>query len=390
MTNGIVNKFPKDVLMYLILKLPIKSILRFKSISKSLYNLMQSSTFINLHLNHTTCTKDEIILFKRSIKEGHNEFRSIMSFLSSYHDNDDFYHVSPDLDVPHLTSTTSCIFHRFIGPCRGLILLTDKVETVLFNPATRNYRLLQPSPYDSPLGFHRSINGVAFGFDSISNDYKIIRLAEVRGEPPFYCYTVVQWRVEIYELSIDSWRDVNHGDLPLPYVHWYPCAELFYKGASHWFGDGRSIEMLAFDVSTETFRNIKMPHTCHSKDRKCYALVVLNEYLTLICYPYPGCKIDPALDFMEIWAMNEYGVIESWTNIHIIPPLVIESPLAVWRNHILFLQSISGHLISCDLNSHEVKELNLDGWPESLRVTIFTQGLTLISKEIQHNRTQLQ
>ncbi|KAK6803143.1 hypothetical protein RDI58_000927 [Solanum bulbocastanum] len=89
--------------------------------------------------------------------------------------------------------------------------------------------LLQPNPYDSPLGFHRSINGVAFGFDSISNDYKIIRQAEVCGEPPFYCCSVIQWRVENYELSIDSWRDVDHRDLPLPYVHCMRVLSCFTK-----------------------------------------------------------------------------------------------------------------------------------------------------------------
>ncbi|XP_060191130.1 F-box protein CPR1-like [Lycium barbarum] len=389
MTDGTLNKFPKDVVIYIILKLQIKSLLRFKCISKSWYMLMQSSTFINVHLNRTTTVEDEIVLFKRSFREEPNQFRSIMSFLSSYHDNHDFYHISPDLDVPYLTTTSSCIFHRFMGPCHGLIILTDQVTTILFNPATRNYRLLQQSPFGSPLGFHRSINGIAFGFDSISNEYKIVRLAEVRGEPPFYCFTMREWKVEVYELSIDSWRDVDNVDQQLPYVHWYPCAELFYKGASHWFGNTNTVVILCFDMSTETFRNIKMPNTCHSKDSKGYGLVILKELLTLICYPYPGCEIDPAIDFMEIWAMMEYGVNESWIKKYTIPPLMIESPLAVWKDHLLFLQSINGHLISYDLNSNEVKELSLHGWPESLRIKIYKESLTLISTEIEHN-TQVQ
>ncbi|XP_009592459.1 F-box protein CPR1-like [Nicotiana tomentosiformis] len=384
MAEGITYKFPKDVVIYIILKLPIKSLLQFKCVSKSWYTLMQSYIFINLHLNRTTTADDEIILFKRSFKEEANQFRSIMSFLSSCDDNDDFYHVSPDLDVPYLTTTTSCVFHRFMGPCRGLIVLMDKVTTVLFNPSTRNYRLLKPSPFGSPLGFHRSINGLAFGFDKIANEYKIVRLAEVRGEPPFYCFTTREWRVEVYELSTDSWREVDDVDQQLPYVHWNPCAELFYKGTSHWFGNTNTVVILCFDMSTETFRNIKMPDTCHSKDRKCYGLVVMKDSLTLICYPYPGCEIYPAIDFMEIWVMKEYGVNESWSKKYTITPLAIESPLAIWKEHILFLQSISGHLISYDLNSDEVKELGLHGWPESLRVTIYKESLTLILKGSEH------
>nr|ABR18785.1 class S F-box protein [Nicotiana alata] len=384
MADGMVKKLPKDMLVYIILILPVKSLLRLKCVSKFWYTLLNSSTFVNLRVNRTTTTNAEIILFKRSFKEEPNQFRSIMSFLSSGHDNYDLHHVSPDLDGPYLTTTSSCICHRIMGPCHGLITLTDSVTAVLFNPGTRNHRLLQPSPFGSPLGFYRSIRGIAFGFDSVANGHKIVRLAEVRGEPPFYCFTMREWRVEVYDLSTDSWREVDNVDQHLPYVHWYPCAELFFKGASHWFGSTNTAVILCFDMSTETFRNIKMPDTCHSKDRKCYALVVMNDSLTLICYPYPGCEIDPAIDFMEIWEMKEYGVNETWSKKYTITPLAINSPLAIWKEHILSLQSISGHLISYDLNSDEVKELDLHGWPESLRVTIYKESLTLIPKGSEH------
>nr|ABR18788.1 class S F-box protein [Nicotiana alata] len=381
MADGIVKKLPKDVVICIILILPVKSLLRFKCVSNSWRTLMQSSTFINLHLNRSTTINDEIILFKHSFQEEPNKFRSIMSFLSSGQDNDDFYHVSPDLDVPFLTTTSSCIFHRFTGPCHGLVVLTDKVTAVLFNPTSRNYRLLQPSPFGSPLGFHRSINGIAFGYDSIANEYKIVRIAEVRGEPPFCCFSVREWRVEIYELSIDSWREVDNVDQQLPYVHWNPCAELFYKGASHWFGNTNTVVILCFDMSTETFRNIKMPDTCHSKYRKRYGLLVMNDSLTLISYPYPGCEIDSAIDFMEVWVLKEYGVNESWSKNYTITPLAIESPLAIWKDRLLLLQSISGHLISYDLNSGEVKELNLYGWPKSLKALVYKESLVLIPNE---------
>nr|BAQ18977.1 S11-locus linked F-box protein type-16 [Petunia x hybrida] len=386
MSDEIVIKLPKDVVMYMLLKFPVKSLLRFKRVSRNLYTLIQSSVLINLHLNRNISANNEFILFKRSLKEEPNLFRSIMSFLSSGHDDYDLHHVSPDLDVPYLTNTGGCTFHRFMGPCHGLLVLTDCEETVLFNPSTRNYRLLQPSPYDSPLGFHRSINGIAFGFDSIGNEYKIARLAELRGEPPFNCFTMKEWRVEVYELSIDSWREIENVDKQLPYVHWYPCGELFYKCAAHWFGHAnRARVILCFDMSTETFRDIKMPNTCHYKDRKCYGLVVLNECLTLICYPYPGCQIDTAIDFMEIWMMKEYGIIESWSMKYKITPLAIESPLAIWKDHLLLLQSISGYLISYDLNSDEVKEFELNGWPESLRVNVYKESLALIPKDREHN-----
>nr|AIK66485.1 S12-locus F-box type-17 protein [Petunia integrifolia subsp. inflata] len=380
MADGIVIKLPKGVVTYIFLTFPVKSLLRLKCVSRNLHTFIQSSAFINLHLNRTSIINEEFILFKRSLKEEPDRFRNIMSFLSSGHDNYDLHHVSPDLDVPYLTTTGACTSHRFMGPCHGLIVFTDGEETeVLFNPSTRNYRLLTPSPFDSPLGFHRSIDGIAFGFDSIGNDYKIVRIAELLGEPPFNCFSTREWRVEVFEMSIDSWREVENVDQQLRYVHWYPSADLFYKGASHWFGNENRVHVIVcFDMCTEIFRTFKMPSTCHYKDKNFYCLVVLNKCLTLICYPYLGYEIDPAIDFMEIWIMKEYGIYESWSKTYRIRPLAIESPLAIWKDHLLLLQSISGYLISYDLNSGEVKEFELNGWPDSLRVTVYKESLALI------------
>ncbi|OIT07881.1 f-boxkelch-repeat protein [Nicotiana attenuata] len=303
MPDGILKKVLKDVVIYILLKLPVKSLLRFKCLSKTWSTLIQSSTFINLHLNRTTTTNDEFILFNRSVEEAPNQFKSIVSFLSSGQDNLDTPPVSPDLYVPYLNPNSSSISHSLIGPCRGLVVLTDTIDTILLNPATRNYRLIRPSPFVCPLGFCRSIDGVGFGFDSITNDYKIVRILHLYGDPPFYDFATKEWKVDLYELSTDSWRELDHVDQQLPYVHRYPCAELSYKGASHWFGNTNTVVILCFDMGTETFRNMKMPDTCHFKDRKWYGLVVLDESLTLICHPYPGCTIEPA-DFMEIWIMK--------------------------------------------------------------------------------------
>ncbi|PHT59650.1 hypothetical protein CQW23_02013 [Capsicum baccatum] len=289
-----------------VIKAPIDVVVNIFDDSSEI-SLAISSTFINLHLN----ANEEFILFKRSYKEEPCQFRSIMSFLSSSHDNDDLRPVSPDLAVPYLSG--SSIFHRIIGPCNGLVALTDAINILLFNPATRHFRLLKPSPFGSPLGFCRSINGFAFGFDLIANDHKIVRLAEVHGEPPFYCYTIREWRVEVYELSINTWREAD----------------------------------------------------------------VMDERL-------PRCVIDIEIDLIEVWVTREYGVNETWCKKYIITPLSIESPLAVWKDHLLLLQSGSGLLISYDLNSDEVKEFNLHGWPRSLRATVYKENMTSIPRGSEH------
>ncbi|MCD9643782.1 hypothetical protein HAX54_031481, partial [Datura stramonium] len=265
MVDGILKILPEVMMIYILMRFQIKSLMRLKCVSKTWYTLLQSSYFINFHLNRTTSAKDEFVLLNRSFQEEPNKYKSILSFLLHVDGHIDLIPVSPDLDVPYLTTTNSCIFHQLLGPCRGLLLLTDSESIVVFNPTTRNYRLLKPSTFTCPLGFYHEIKGVAFGFDSVVNDYKVVRISEVIGDPPFYDFNVRAWKVEVYDLIIDSWRDVEKVHQQLPSLCWYPCSEIFYRGALS-----------------------LMPDSCDFNDGKCYGLIVLNESLTLPCYPNPG------------------------------------------------------------------------------------------------------
>lgn len=178
MTDKTMKILPEDVAIYIFFRLPVKSLSRFKCVTKSWYTLIKSSNFINLHLNRTTTTKDEFILFKRTHKEPQG-FKNILSFLLSADGEDDLDSISPDLDVPYLSTSYGSIFHQLTGPCTGLIFLTDSINFVLLNPATRNYRLLPSSPFVCPRGFYRSIGGVGFGYESVQKKYKVCRISEV-------------------------------------------------------------------------------------------------------------------------------------------------------------------------------------------------------------------
>nr|BAQ19002.1 S19-locus linked F-box protein 2 [Petunia axillaris subsp. axillaris] len=373
MLDGTMKELPHDVMIYILVMLPVKSLLRFKCSCKTFCNIIKSATFINLHLNHTTNFKDELVLLKRSFKtDEYNFYKSILSFLSSKEDYD-FTPISPDVEIPHLTTTSACVFHQLIGPCNGLIALTDSLTTILFNPTTRYYRLIPPCPFGIPRGFRRSISGFGFGFDSNANDYKVVRISEVYK----YHYDK-DMKVDIYDVSVDSWRELNLLGQKLPIVLWFPCSEILYKRNVHWFAVADDVVILCFDFSTELFKNIEMPNA-HDIDGMSYGLVILYKFLTLICYHYPMFT-EPTEDLVDIWIMKEYGQKESWIKRFSVNLLPIESPLAVWKDELLLLQTRSGQLFTYDLNSDEVKELNLHGCPESLRVVVYKESLTLIPR----------
>nr|AIG62936.1 S-locus F-box protein type-7 [Solanum pimpinellifolium] len=68
MVNGIIKKLGEDLVNNVLVRFPVKSLIRLKCISKRWYTLIQSTTFIHLHLNYQTTIQHEFILFKYSIK----------------------------------------------------------------------------------------------------------------------------------------------------------------------------------------------------------------------------------------------------------------------------------------------------------------------------------
>nr|BAJ24854.1 S-locus linked F-box protein type-2 [Petunia x hybrida] len=387
MENKVIKKLPEDVVIYMLLMFPVKSLLRLKCISKAWYALILTHTFIKLHLNRIITTEDELILFIRTFREEPEQLKSIASFFSC-DDNKDLHILSPDLDVSDLTSTCDTIFNQLIGPCHGLIALTDSFIIIILNPSTRKYLVLPPSPFGCPKGYHRSVEGIGFGFDSIVNDYKVVRLSDVYWDPPSDYPGPREPKVDLYDLGIDSWREL---DVEFPSIYYLPCSEMYYKEAVHWFIIKDTVVILCFDFSTEIFRTMEMPGTCTFLDGPRYGLAVLNERLALICYPDPMSSIDQTDDLIDIWMLEEYGASESWIKIYTVEPvpIPIESPLAIWKDHLLLLQTKSGFLISYDLNSGEVKEFNLNADLESLRVIVYKESLTTISRISEHG-TQVQ
>nr|AIG62985.1 S-locus F-box protein type-7 [Solanum habrochaites] len=383
MVNGIIKKLGDDLVNNILVRFPVKSLIRLKCISKRWYTLIQSTTFIHLHLNYQTTIQHEFILFKHSIKEP-NEFISILSFLSG--DNDDgFNHLFPDINVTSMSSDFNATFYPLLGPCHGLIVLTDLTTIIIFNPATRNFRLIPPSPFGCPQGFHRSVEGIGFGFDSISKYYKIVRICEVFWNPWDGYPGPKETKIDVCDFSMDCWREVEHVNLPL--IYWVPCAEMLYNEVVHWFATiDMSMIILCFDMCTEIFRNINIPDVCNNLTHKqYYGLVILRGCLTLISYPNPISPTDPINDKVHVWVMEDYGVSNSWILKNTIRVVPVESPLDVWKNSILLFQSKNGHLISYDINSNEEKEHILHGSPGSLSVIVYQEGLTSISPGSQNS-----
>ena len=188
-------------------------------------------------------------------------------------DDDITEHTTFDFPLhgPDLRAFKNDIF-RVVGTCNGLVCLYDLYdylatdsdeELFLWNPCVRKFVKL-PSPNITLLKPHAAIRThafIGFGFDSKTNDYKVVRVLCHEGHPNI---PEDQPEVEVYSLSTGKWRIVTVSPPRCTLVQ-NSSSERFVNGALHWVAFRRTDDnnlhcfILVFDLGNEVFLEIVQP-----------------------------------------------------------------------------------------------------------------------------------
>jgi hypothetical protein len=193
---------PEELLVKILSKLPPKSLIRFRCVSKAWYsligipdffskNLLNDSILITQNPNHPH------LLVKATTEE--SDAQKIVFSLLSYN----------TLNYVSRTPLPLTPGLEFVASCKGLLCLynTQTGEFNLWNPATpSDFKALPPPPVPPHFCIIGSCFG--FGFDSRCNDFKVIRLNllllnQAIGDRK------LKSSMEIYNLSGGSWRVVE-------------------------------------------------------------------------------------------------------------------------------------------------------------------------------------
>ncbi|KAI8565854.1 hypothetical protein RHMOL_Rhmol03G0293100 [Rhododendron molle] len=189
---------PEDVLIQILSRLPVKSLMRFRAACKSWNSLVKSPAFVSKHLeNHTNSSTVKNISRLLVCHRGNPTNKRLISLFS----NDNLKEfISQDLS-PFFDNKFGHI--RLIGPCNGIVCLYGFTDNIaLWNPSIREFKTLPVSPIPRPPDARILCGDLAFGFDSKTNDYKVMQI--------LFCSSNkfgVAYHVEIYNLTTDSWRE---------------------------------------------------------------------------------------------------------------------------------------------------------------------------------------
>ncbi|CAK9159781.1 unnamed protein product [Ilex paraguariensis] len=244
---------PQDLIFEILSRLPVKSLVHLKSVSKPWLALIKNPNFISLHLNRTAMNpnNDAVIIYSLSLSQHH-----IMSLL--YVNSIDNKPINLDHPLPQ-------IFPRMdlVGSYNGIVCLSCPPNgrlITLLNPATRQYKVIQLSSTSYNLDDVYSVS-VGFGFDPVANDYKIVVILHMNLELP---REKIRVKVEVYSAKNDSWKMI---EVETPFFVSRTRCNAILKGSPYWTGFIRDEEEVSgirevfvlFDPQNEVFGLCPVP-----------------------------------------------------------------------------------------------------------------------------------
>uniref|UniRef100_A0A5B6YQ60 F-box domain-containing protein n=1 Tax=Davidia involucrata TaxID=16924 RepID=A0A5B6YQ60_DAVIN len=349
---------PGEIMVEILSRLPVKSLIRFRCVCKSWYPLLTNPNFIIMHLNHSkfSTTNDSHKLVVRL----HNRFTYFTVF--------SLYCGEPLSDSPvdlHIPFTADIYDLGIVGSCNGLLCVLLEQDTVLWNPATRQFRFLPE--LECPVW----PISMGFGFHPNTDDYKFVRIASYEDAP------LMITQVEVYTFSSNSWKEIEVAVPGLIFEN--SSTASLQNGFLHWMAYGTDREIIvSFDLGDEVFREIAVPDSHGISFEINRKLSVLKESLSVIVY---STAEEKNICF-DIWVMNEYGVEESWTKQFTVGPLLtVSKPLGFWKNgEVIFNyeENLNNVLFLYDPSAQEMKDFLTHGTEYSYEVYNYVESLVLI------------
>ncbi|KAL3513991.1 hypothetical protein ACH5RR_026708 [Cinchona calisaya] len=265
---------PKEIVYLILSKLPVKSLARFKCVSRTWKSLISN------------IQGQEKSIFYLKPKEGNMLFYTVDSEL-----------IVKELPIPFLDLPKKDF--RYLGSCNGLLLFGVSKCIYLWNPMTRCCKEVLQLNF---LAEKFAVAASGLCFDDSTNDYKVVIAIQN--------WSVIKF-VLVGSIKSKEWSQIN-----FPYaMAWSRC---YVNGRLHWIVRERKLDphliasfdtkifsklIVYFDAKTLEFKEFPMPDIVYS----------INGELRVVdgCL----CMADMTISKSQILIMREYGVKESWTTI---------------------------------------------------------------------------
>ncbi|XP_057803093.1 F-box/kelch-repeat protein At3g23880-like [Salvia miltiorrhiza] len=212
---------PQEIIEEILSRLAVKSLLRFRCVSKSWRSLIGSERFIKTHLQNSS---------KNAALAHH---RKILSY-----------------DSPKFVNWWE--FPDMVGCCNGLVCFLQKRSFFLWNPATGISNKLSEIVMENG-DRTSSVYKYGFGWDESSGAYKVFAVFASRLDESMckvYSSKTNSWKI------VEDWEDDNvcgAGQFASGKLHWH-----YYEGTG-------GMNIVTFDLKSEKFGKMEVPCPCDSR-----------------------------------------------------------------------------------------------------------------------------
>ncbi|VFQ85652.1 unnamed protein product [Cuscuta campestris] len=315
----------EEIVFDILKRLPVKSLIRFRSVCSLWKNLINTPSFISEHLGHSR-RQNPSLVFQRNL---------VGDSLNLYLLDRDLHlrdvHIGPSID--------SFRSARIVGSSNGLLCVQIDLRGVfpptilLWNPAIREVKQV---PRSRTINDFRFDCVLGFAFSPIVNDYKIVTTYAETGD--------VVSGVEVYSLSTNSWKGVEFTALEaISFLSDCVCVNgsIFWvtvKRGLAFDGGDDAYFIVSFDLAMEEFKLIAPPPLSRNIGAK---LAVYEDRLAILYY-YCSNAVDSRHTFIDLWVICDEGIgggcdaSLSWSKKFTRGPYPCYlHPLTIWRNQIV-------------------------------------------------------
>ncbi|KAF0892766.1 hypothetical protein E2562_017730 [Oryza meyeriana var. granulata] len=273
---------PDHISEQVLLRLPVKSILRFRSVCKSWCAMIAEPRFVSLQLQMSKSRGLSMLILPLQNMNLHERMQRIRFIGYPGYGN-----------VARLVHERVCSsgFALWTHPlqCDGLVVAAARLSSEIFvcNPATKEFVELPAGTPDVWDNFQK----VGFGVDPSTGEHKVVRcfMRHYYSNEDFTSYSC---GCEVFTLGSRAWRPAL--DPPYVIVDMMP---LSIPGAIYWSAGSppATPRMLRFDLQDEEFTNFPPPPCMDLEDHYSY----LTELGGKLCYCHsPG-------DTVQLWVADD-------------------------------------------------------------------------------------
>ncbi|KEH41874.1 F-box/kelch-repeat protein At3g23880 [Medicago truncatula] len=351
-----VTELPFDLMVEILCRLPVKSLLRFRSVCKSWNSLISNNPkFTYKHL-HISTTKPKLVIFTHT----ETRPRKIIDVTSI------------ELDFIFTSTPTQIEFsfiNQLIASCDGLICFqVNKSRALLWNPSTTKSKLLPL--LDIPLQANDGRTIFTFGYDPFIHNYKVFSVFCYDFKyDGFHTINGCKTEVKVHTLGTHSWRRIQdfpsmvHDDEPGTIVN----------GKVYWFAYSYvsgcyTRHIVSLDLGKESYKEISLP------DMMLVPLTMgcLRDSLSLVFH---------SNTFNDVWLFKECGNEDSWIKLIRLPRFGRDEDRFFSYSNVIYISEDNNHVLLNFKDDDKLKWAVYDSKNDTSR-NIKTQDWSLVDSKV--------